>query len=155
MVIIIYVGYIALNVFFGGWYGYEKWKPRRSTFGNKNEAIERKVFVKDLNYKSSVQVDSFSVFIEKGFRYGFTSSSVTRLVEDGWPYQVSFIEKKGKNDINYYIINGKDFGSIDNLNLYLKKPYLKDTLFIGINKCHLNKWDSIGYIKVWDKKEHQ
>ena len=36
------------------------------------------------------------------------------------------------------------------MNIYLKEPLLKDTLLVGIQK-YTNKWDSIGYIKVWDK----
>nr|WP_294931129.1 hypothetical protein [uncultured Flavobacterium sp.] len=149
---VICFGYFALNLIFGGWYGYEKWKPRRSTFGNKKEAIERNVFVKDLQFKSSIPIDSFNVYIEKGFRYGYTSSNNTRIIEDNWPFQVSFTTQKGINNVNFYIINANKFGSIDNLNVYIKQAKLNDTLLIGINKWNLSKWDSIGYIKVWDKR---
>lgn len=149
---LICVGYFTLNLIFGGWYGYEKWKVRRSTFGNKKESIGRGVFVNDLQFKSSIPIDNFNVYVEKGFRYGYTSSNNTRIIEDTWPFQVSFTTKKEINNVNYYIINANKFGSIDNLNIYLKQAKLNDTLLIGIDKWNLNKWDSIGYIKVWDKR---
>lgn len=134
-----------------GWYGYEKWKHRRSSFGNKTESIQRKVFVKELQYSSNVKLDSFNIYVEKGFKYGYHNENDTRLIEKGnFPYQISFTETVGLNIINYYVLNKEKYDSISGTTIYLKNKYLSDTLLIGINK-YTTKWDSIGYIKVWDK----
>ncbi|WP_140487100.1 hypothetical protein [Flavobacterium sp. GSA192] len=135
-----------------GWYGYEKWKDRRSTFGNKNEAIERGVFVKDLNYFSSIKLKEFNVYIERGYRYGYFNEKDTRIIKkDKYPYQLCFNLIDTINNYNYDYVNYIDFDTID-LNLYLKKAILEKTLYLKIQEFKNNKWDSIGYIKVWDKQ---
>lgn len=134
-----------------GWWGYEKWKYRRTTFGNKTESVERKVFVKDLEYFSSIKLENFSVYIEKGFKYGYLGDYQTRLLEnDKYPYQITFIDKMGLNNISFYIINKEKFKLLSSSSITLKDAYLRDTLLIGIDK-YTKQWDSIGYIKVWDK----
>jgi hypothetical protein len=88
-----------------GWYGYEKWKYRQSTWGNKKESIERKVFIKDLEYTSNLKLDSFNIFIEKGFKFGYHSASDTRIKVDGnFPYQISHTERTNSNNTVYYFI---------------------------------------------------
>lgn len=146
----IYFGLIIINSFFG-WYGYEKWKYRRSTIGDKKESVNRKVFIRDLQYFSNIKLENFQIYIEKGFKYGYFSEDDTRLIKESkFPFQVSFTESVGLNNINYYVVNKKKYDSIDGTTIFLKKEYLKDTIIVGIDKF-TNKWDSIGYIKVWDK----
>jgi hypothetical protein len=139
-----------VNSYFG-WYGYEKWKERRATYGNKAEAIERNIFVKDLQFLSSNNTDStFNVYIEKGFKYGYHNSESTRMLEnDSYPFQITFTDKVGLNYINYYIINKEIFDSVGTTVAYLKKPVFQDTLLIGIHQ-YTKQWDSIGFIKVWE-----
>ena len=137
-----------------GYNGYQKYKYRRSTFGNRAESVGRKVFVKDLQYSSNVQLDSFDIFIEKGYKWGHYKYEDTNLVKGSkFPFQVSYTQSTGLNYLNYYVINKSKFDSIDNMAIYLQNEDLKDTLIIGIQKFN-KKWDSIGYIKVWnpDKK---
>ena len=151
------IGILLFSIWFSsaiGWYGYEKWKYRRSTFGNKDESIARKVFVKNLNYMSNTKLDSFDIYIEKGFKYGYHSSEDTRMLEnDEMPFQVTFTDRVGLNNISYYIINKKAYDSITATTIYSKKPFLEDTLLIGIDRFNSMKqeWDSIGYIKVYNK----
>lgn len=140
-----------VNSYFG-WYGYEKWKYRRSTFGNKTESIERKVFIKELEFHSSIDLDSFHIYIEKGYKFGHHSSRDTRLVTDSkYPFQVSYEFRDKTKLISYEISNKNTYDSIDNITIFLRKPYMKDTLKMGIYKYSSKKWDSIGYLKVWDK----
>lgn len=153
LVIFIIIGCVMLSIGYlssaFGWYGYKKWEYRRTTFGNESEAKEREVFIKELQYTSSVPIKNFEVYIERGFKYGYHSSKETRLVQGKYPYQVSFPNSQGKNYINFYVINSKKIDSADKTTVFLKNPQLKDTLLIGINK-YSQQWDSIGYIKVWD-----
>jgi hypothetical protein len=135
-----------------GWWGYEKWKPRRSTFGNIKESVDRKVFIRKMNYTSSLELKNFNVYIERGFRYGYFSSEQTRLLKnDKFPFQLCY------NQIEIDTINNYSFES--NINtpydsisvLFLKNPKLEKEYVIKISKLVSKKWDSIGYIKVWDK----
>lgn len=151
------IGIIICSLFFYistiGWWGYEKWKYRRSTSGNKTESVNRQVFVRNLKYLSNIELDSFNIYLEKGFRYGYLSSDNTRLINDSsFPFQIVFTENIGVNNINFYIINNKKADSLDDVTIYLRQDKLKDTLLIGIDK-YTTKWDSIGYIKVWDDKK--
>ena len=83
-----------------GWYGYSKWKYRRSSDGNKNESISRKVFIRDLEYSSSVKLDTFNIYIEKGYKYGYHSYNETRLLKnDMFPYQICYNIKIDTNNI--------------------------------------------------------
>lgn len=136
-----------------GWYGYDKWKYRRSTLGNKVESIQRKVFIKDLKYSSNIDLDSFNIYIEKGFRYGYNSSQVTRLLKkDKFPYQICYNIKT--DTINIYefddnFISNK-YDSIPSV-YFLQGPKLEDPFTIKISRLQNKKWDSIGYITIWDK----
>lgn len=153
IITILYFGMMLVNSYFG-WYGYEKWKYRRVTFGNKIESIERKVFIKDLEYYSSIDLDSFPIYIEKGYKYGYHSSRDTRLLTDSkYPYQISYKFLDSTKIISYEIMNKNRYDSIDNVTVFLKKPYFSDTLKMGIYKYSSKKWDSIGYLKVWDKSK--
>ncbi|WP_281228731.1 hypothetical protein [Flavobacterium aquiphilum] len=150
---ILYLGLVLMNSYFG-WYGYEKWKYRRVTFGNKIESVKRKVFIKDLEFYSSIDIDSFHIFIERGYKYGYHSAKDTRLLTNNrYPYQLSYKFLDSVNMISYEILNKSRYDSTDNVTVFLKKPYLKDTLKIGIYKYSSKKWDSIGYLKVWDKSK--
>jgi hypothetical protein len=137
-----------------GYNGYEKWKYRRNTWGDKREAISRGAFIKDLNYESNLVLDSFNIYIEKGYWFGFKSMDETRFQEGThYPYQISFGGIKGMN-VYTLIVNYEKFDSIDNSlysrpHIYLDKPYLKDTIILTIMKFHKIP-DSLGYIKVWD-----
>jgi len=135
-----------------GYNGYEKWKYRRATFGNRKESIERGVFVKDLEYISNIKLDSFSVYIEKGFRYGYKGDYQTRILEDDkYPYQICcnvFIDKKNI----YGIDSDRHKVKIDTMSstYFLEKPELESPFTVKISKLVNKQWDSIGYIKVWD-----
>jgi hypothetical protein len=136
-----------------GWYGYDKWKYRKSTFGDKIESIQRKVFIKDLEYSSSIDLDSFNIYIEKGFRYGYNSSKDTRLSKkDIFPYQICYNIKMDTSNIYGFDDDFKinKFDSIPSI-YFLREPKLEKPFIIKINKLQNKKWDSIGYIKVWDK----
>lgn len=152
--LIIYAVWILLNLYFG-WYGNEQWKYRRITYGDKNLSIKRNVFVKNLAFKSSISLNDFKVFIEKGHKYDFNGVDKIRLINNSkYPYQVSMSRADTLNKFIYSIVNYNKFDSIDNkfLNycVYLDKPYLKDTIVLKIIKLYGSN-DSIGYIKVWDK----
>ena len=74
-----FLGYLSPFV---GWYGYKKWRYQTNTISI-DESKSRKVFVKELNFGISGfgdTVDNFHAYIEKGFRYGYHSSEVTRLL---------------------------------------------------------------------------
>lgn len=136
-----------------GWWGYEKWKYRRSTFGNKTESIERKVFVKDLKYFSSMKLENFDVYIEKGFKYGYLGDYQTRILEnDKYPYQISYQIEIDNDNIYGFDDDFKSskYDSISSV-YFLKTPKLEKAIIIKINKLVNKNWDYIGYIKIWDK----
>ena len=164
LILILGIGFIYFILWFSssffGWYGYEKWKYRRCTYGNRDESIERKVFIKDLGVISNIKLDSFNIYIERGFKYGYHSSEKTRFEINGsFPFQISFTDRTNSNNTVYYITQYKKSEN-DSIaeTLYLKKPFIKDTLIIGIETCKVIseepyeiEWDSIGYIKVFEK----
>ena len=127
---------------------------RRITFGDKETSKIRKVFIKDLNYKSNVDLKYFNVYIEKGFwwdpwdiKKSVFKNSTT------YPYQVSFKNSDTLVRGIYEIINKQQFDSIDNnildVCIFLKEPYLKDTITLKIVKFDKYR-DSIGYVKIWE-----
>jgi hypothetical protein len=133
-----------------GYNGYEKGKYRRVTYGNRKESVERKVFVKDLRYSSDVDLDTFEIFIEKGYQWGRNNGNDTRLVtKSKHPFQISFRYRVGTNYMVYYVVKNQKFDSITPLTVFLEEPYLKDTLLIGVEKYNVT-WEFLGYIKVWD-----
>lgn len=153
-VVIIYLLLCFVNSYFG-WYGYQQWKYRRESDGDKAESVKRKAFISDLNYKSNLDLTYFSAFIEKGYRCDYHSIDDTRFINDTkYPYQVSL--KKFDSIVNgvFTVVNPERFDSINNeiLNtcIYLNKPYIKDTIVIKISKFDRSN-DSIGYIKIWNK----
>lgn len=135
-----------------GWYGYEKWKYRRDTYGDVQESKDRNVFVKKLNFYSNVEIDNFKCYIEKGYWFGKNSMNDTDFKFTKFPYQISF---NGIGNNRYLqISNTNVFDSITNEdfqrpNIYLVNRELKDTLILKI-MGYKNR-DSIGYIKIWDK----
>ncbi len=150
----LYFGMVLINSYFG-WYGYERWKYRRVTYGDIRQSVSRKVFVKKLMYESNVDLKYFKVYLEKGYWCGYDKLDDTRFENTSkYPYQVSFNNGDTIKNVVFNISNYNKFDSIDNniLNVcvYLEKPYLKDTIVLKIIKFDGSK-DSIGYIKVWDK----
>lgn len=158
--IIIFIGIVVLCIFlyyaFGvfsssvGWYGYQKWKYRGGTTAIK-EAKQRKVFVKELNYKivdsSNLKGFHFKPYIEKGFRYGYHSMEETRIdTYTKYPYNLSY-ERNKKDSIvlNIFPEDKKKLDSSDVFWVYLKQPYLKDTIRIEIEGAGNQK----GIIKIW------
>lgn len=138
-----------------GYNGYEKWKYRRSTFGNKEQYVNRKVFIKSLEYSSNIVLNSFEVYIEKGFRYGYNGNHETVVLEnDKYPFQVCYNISIDKSNV-YKYDNSSFKTKIDSLSsvYFLEKPYLDTPFVVKISKLVNNQWDSIGYIKVWDPKK--
>ncbi len=134
-----------------GWYGYEKWKYRRDTYGDVNESKGRNVFVRNLNYSSNLKIDSFKCYLEKGFWFGKNSMNDTEFMFTKYPYQLSF---NGIGNNRYIqISNTEGLDSITNEdfqrpNIYLQNDRLKDTVVFKIMSFKTR--DSIGFIKVWD-----
>ncbi|CAA7393713.1 hypothetical protein [Chryseobacterium fistulae] len=157
---IIFIGIVVLCIFlyyaFGvfsssvGWYGYQKWKYRGGTTTIK-EAKQRKVFVKELEYKivDSANLNGFyfKPYIEKGFKYGYHSMEDTRIDNfSNYPYNLSY--ERNKNDsisLDIFSDDKKKLDSCDVVWGYLKQPYLQDTIRIKINGAGNQK----GIIKIW------
>jgi hypothetical protein len=147
-----------------GYHGYGKEKMRRNSDGNRNESTYRKVFIKDLDTKSNMNLDSFNIFIEKGYKYGYFSANETNFLteETKYPYQISHTDRTHNNEIVYFFIEQREIDSIGyHLDTYLTESILKDTLEMQINKFRMTKenginkavWDSIGFIKVYEKQK--
>jgi hypothetical protein len=141
-----FLGYLSSFV---GWYGYKKWRYRTSTI-SVDESKSRKVFVKELNFRISGfgdTVDNFHAYIEKGFRYGYHSSEVTRLLTNSkYPYQLSFNFHPRPN-ITVFIKSDNlvKFDSSNSSWGYLKYPFLKDTIELEIHE----EGTKSGKIDVW------
>lgn len=144
--------YYAYGVFSSsvGWYGYQKWKYRGGTTTIK-ESKQRKVFMKELNYKivdsANLKGFYFKPYIEKGFRYGYHSMEDTRIDSfSQYPYNLSY-ERNIKDSIvlNIFPEDKKKIDSSDVVWGYLKQPYLKDTIRIKIEGAGKQK----GIIKIW------
>jgi hypothetical protein len=150
----------ALN-WYTGYHGHGKEKARRNSDGNRQESIYRKAFVKDLAYQSNLGLDSFQIFIEKGYKYGYFSAGQTNFeLDDDWPFQLSHTQRTPDNNTTYYTLQTKSGTMDDHRNVYLKTPRLKDTLVMAVHKFRMTKEngvnkahrDSIGYIKVFENK---
>lgn len=151
---------LLLIYFYSSWFGYKKWQYRRDTRGNKEESIERGVFVKDLVckefFEKEISIKKFKAYIERGYKYGYFSENTTRVLDGfNFPYQIPVDQLDISNDIYFSIDYNRSKGLIDNNNLitshfviYLKEPTFKDTLFVDII---YNNIDTIGIIKVFDK----
>ena len=145
--------YFVINILFG-WFANEQWKHRRCTFGDRNLAIKRKVFVKDLVFKSNFDLAYLNVYIEKGHKFSFFSLNDINIINDYYPYQVSLDKMDTINNVVYEVVNYEKFDYVNNnvldVLLYLQKPYFTDTIVLKIIK--FNKFrDSVGYVKIWDK----
>lgn len=144
--------YYAFGIFssFVGWYGYQKWKYRIGT-DLIRESKQRRVFVKELNYKivDSVNLKGFyfKPYIEKGFRYGYRSMEDTKIdTYTKYPYNLSYERnKKDSVVLNIFPEDKEKLDSSDAVWGYLKQPYLKDTIRIEIEGAGKQK----GIIKVW------
>ena len=154
ILIIIFFLYFLSNLFFG-WFAHEPWKYRRCTFGDKNLALKRKVFVKELVYKSNFNLAYFNIYIEYGHKFGIFSSNDINIIDhsDYYPYQVSLNNMDTINNVIYEVVNYDQFDYVNNnvldVSLYLHEPLLKDTLLLKIIKFDKSR-DSVGYIKIWD-----
>ncbi|MEK6153150.1 hypothetical protein WIW50_07820 [Flavobacteriaceae bacterium 3-367] len=137
-----------------GWYGYEKYEDRRSTYGNEKEAKKRAVFLKPLIIEKQVQ-DSieFNAFIEKGFRYGAHGVHQTKKFneKDDYPYQVSLTLMDTLRSATFRITNSNEFDSIYRHSILLEKPVLNDTVCIDIAQYQreMKKYVVVNKIKVW------
>lgn len=134
---------------FVGWYGYEKWKYRIKT-DKINNSKERKVFIKELNYRiidsNNLKGFYFKPYIERAFRYGYHSKNEIRIDEfTKFPYNLCY-EYGLKDSVAIYIKeeDKKKLDSIDEVWGYLSTPYLKDTINFEINSKNHS-----GIIKVW------
>lgn len=146
------IAYYAFGIFSSsvGWYGYQKWKYRVRT-STIEKSKQRKVFVKELNYKivdsANLKGFYFKPYIEKGFRYGYHSMEKTRIDHfSQYPYNLSY-ERNLKDSIvlNIFPEDKKKVDSSDIVWAYLKQPSLKDTIRIEIEGMGKQK----GIIKVW------
>lgn len=158
---ICYFVVLPLANWYFGYHGYEKEKHRRNTWGDIEASKTRKAFVKKLHYtpyltSDTINVDSLNIFIEKGFKYGFFSAGKTNfeLGKTNYPFQISHTERANHNLVVYYFANLKKGDSIgEHRIIYLKTPKIKDTLLMTVESWRLEegkaKWDSIGYIKVY------
>lgn len=149
IIIVIFIVNFFSSIF--GWYGYEKWKYRRDTYGDIQESKSRNVFIKELDFISNHDnIKGFKVYIEKGYWYGKKNMNQTMFNFSNYPYQVSF---NGIGENRYLrISNINKFDSITNEqfqrpNIYLAKPKLNDTIILSIMSFKTR--DSVGYIKVW------
>lgn len=124
-VIVLYMGIGYVNSYVG-YYGYEKDKYRRFS-KSKEESLNRKVFIKNLNYSiDSVNIDN--IFLERAYKWGSSSQETYPLTEKDTfknnnpldPYQIviSFEEDQRGNKI--FIPESK---------ILLKDGVLGDTLF--------------------------
>ena len=111
------------------------------------------MFVKDLKYYSTIKLKEFNAYIEKGFRYGYFSSEQTRFLKDEiFPYQLCHSEIQ-LDTLNIYSFESNINTPYDSISLlFLKTPKLEKEYVIKVSKLVNKKWDSIGYIKVWDKE---
>jgi hypothetical protein len=144
--------YYAYGIFssFVGWYGYQKWKYRSGTTTIK-EAKQRKVFIKELNYKiidsANLKGFYFKPYIERGFRYGYHSMEDTRIdTYTKYPYNLSY--ERNKRDsivLNIFLEDKEKLDSSDVFWGYLRQPYLRDTISIEIQGMGKQK----GIIKIW------
>jgi len=158
------VGYLLIvfiNYYFG-YYANHPWK-RRIWSDNKNESLRRGVFVKDLECKSTISLDTLEIYIERGYRTDVRGYEYTNFFENtNFPYQIRHIHSKYKNkQIKFYLLNNNSVDSIENINNefdycrimfgYLKEPKLKDTLYFKIKYALIEQDTStLGYMKVWD-----
>ncbi len=137
------IGYLSSYM---GWYAQEPWKYRKHSL-NISESVSRGVFVKKLNY----QIDSFygvpfkfEPFIEKGFKWGHTTSDETvPLNGSQFLYQLSYNYRP--NQIIGIRIREDQLKKFDSAGRYLLKPQLKDTIILEI----LGENIKSGIIKVW------
>ena len=156
IVLILNIYNIAL--FLDGIYVPERLTDRKVTSEEKDWSKKRNVFVKDLNYVSTIKLKYFNVYIEKGF--WFDPWNINKSVfnkSTNYPYQVSFSSVDtiiAKPYCTFKIVNIHQFDSIQNDLLedscvYLKNPKLEDTLVLKIIRFD-KKRDSIGYVKIWE-----
>lgn len=170
IIAVIVIAYFLILPFlnwFIGYHGYEKEKIRRNSWGDIQESKTRGAFVKKLNFiynikSDSANVDSLNIFIEKGYKFGYFSANETdfKLDKTNFPFQISHTERTNHNLVVYNFTNLKDLDSIgENGIIYLKNPTFKDTLFMTVESFRLDKgnakWDSIGYVKVFEKKNYR
>ncbi len=130
-------------------YGEQNWIFRKMSY-SVVESVERRVFVRKLDYK----VDSFSgpefffeAFIEKAFTYGHESVKETILMEGTeFPYSLSFNSRP--TPVLGIFIKRDQLSKFDSSNSvwgYLKRPYLADTILLEIRGEGIKS----GIIKVW------
>ncbi|PQL94633.1 hypothetical protein [Apibacter adventoris] len=142
-----------------GWYGYEKWKYRRSTRGDIEQSKMRKVFVKQVPFivvPDTIKTEGM-FYIEKGYTYGKHSMEDTRVLtmeDTKYPFQLMY---KGFSIIYLKKDNPNMKDSIHRDEIWLKSPIIRDTIYYrllkskGTNVVDPQFTDTIGMIKVFDK----
>lgn len=153
LIIIILMYYMILKPYISnyvGWYGYKVWENRIKT-EKIEESKQRKVFVKELNYKieysGNMQRFYFIPYLEKGFKVSNKSIKDTRIIaKTKYPYNICF-ERNLKDSIAIYYKkeDEKKLDSFDGYWGYLKRPYLKDTLYLQMD----GEDNNTGTIKIW------
>jgi hypothetical protein len=140
-----FVGYISS---YFGWYGYKKWEHRNGTTSIQ-ESKKRGVFVRNLNYTVdfSDSLYDFIPYIERGFKYGLHSSTITETItQTKYPYQLAFNNRP--TDKITISIKKEDLLKFDSSNAnwgYLKSDVLPDTIILTVNGYGMKS----GIIKVW------
>jgi hypothetical protein len=156
--IIVILNIYNIALFIDQIYVPERLTERKVTFGDNKLSKDRNVYVKDLNYISSIKLNHFDTYIEKGFWFDPWDINKTVFNKNtNYPYQISFSKVDttiAKPYCVFKIVNIRQFDSLDNKLLddacvYLKKPKLEDTLVLKIIQFD-KKRDSIGYIKIWE-----
>jgi len=117
------------------------------------DSKERNVFIKTLGYEfipNDLELEGFSVYIEKGFRYGEKSYKVTdTLGTDEYQYQLVLSRKNKWNNFGDTVVTSNNINSLREY-MPLENPEIKDTLFLNIliNKS-MYVVDTIGIVKVY------
>jgi len=123
------------------------------------DSRERNIFIKSLNYEftpKEIELEGFSVYIERGFRYGDKLYKVTdSLGIDKYQYQFVMNRMgKWKNFGDTIVTFNEDINSLRKY-MPLENPRLKDTLILNvlINRS-MYLVDTIGIVKVFDYTEN-
>lgn len=136
-----------------GYYSYNKDKGRRFT-SNRTESIKRKVFLKDLNYNTDIDVIK-NIYVERAYRWG-SSMEDTRILtmkdtfyadnEPNKPYQIVI-------DYFKYYNHDSDIVAVNPFRIILSDFTLMDTIEVKVyirNKAFENdKLKSEHTIKIW------
>lgn len=162
IIIIIYYGIIISTLLtMGSWRGHDYWKYRTSSYSNREQSIEKKVFIKDLKFETNIKYLDQPIYIEKGWKYSKDRKiGIDTILKSQYPYQISLpVEIIVSDSLSIEVFNtdiSNDsiehrFSEKGVSNFCLKTPTINDTIQFII----YSKKDSIGYIKIWDDSENR